>query len=157
MSELSTRLEPDGMDTSATPPASIELNKVYPLSDTTPTPTSSSLLSHSSPSPSSHSPLLSCHGGGRPGVMDLPTETSYTTEENGKINIHVSVTINAGTLAELKKQRAQSRTGTLGGSGMSSLGAAPLSSQPSVHRFAGNTEEDQVIGDAKAGHCCRLM
>ncbi|KAI5721343.1 hypothetical protein M8J77_019516 [Diaphorina citri] len=107
-------------------------------------------------SPATSSPSLSSS---RP-VVDLPTETSYTTEDNGKINIHVSVTINAGTLAELKKQRAQSRTGSLcAGSQLSpeSLGGASPLSSPSVQRFAGNTEEDQVIGDAKAGQCCRLM
>ncbi|KOB72753.1 Protein phosphatase 1 regulatory subunit 16A, partial [Operophtera brumata] len=35
---------------------------------------------------------------------------TYTTDNNGKINVHVTVMINAGTLADLKKQRSQIRT-----------------------------------------------
>lgn len=35
--------------------------------------------------------------------VDLPAEAAYVTDTNGKINIHVSVTINAGTLAGPEK------------------------------------------------------
>ncbi|XP_039285749.1 protein phosphatase 1 regulatory subunit 16A [Nilaparvata lugens] len=60
--------------------------------------------------------------------LPTSTEASYTTtteQSNGKINIHVSVTINAGTLAELKKQRAQNRGGgSLVGGGGDSQSAA---------------------------------
>lgn len=70
-------------------------------------------------------------------------ETSYTTESDGKINIHVSVTINAGTLAELKKQRAQTRAAA----GLLSNSAdMPSDSEAAFNRFAGDTE-DEIVGD----------
>lgn len=70
-------------------------------------------------------------------------ETCYTTESDGKINIHVSVTINAGTLAELKKQRAQTRAAT----GLLTNNAdMPSDSESAFNRFAGDTE-DIIIGD----------
>ena len=100
---------------------------------------------------------------------DLPTETMYSTEDNGKINIHVSVTINASTLAELKKQRAQHRNSSpdislypnfhpvvpaiengIGGGG----GGDP--DTPAVKRFAGNTG-DQLVGDPRTTRCCVLL
>lgn len=93
--------------------------------------------------------------------VELPTEASYTTEGNGKINIHVSVTINAGTLAELKKQRAQNRNSSPDvsvlqqqSSARSSLAGSDLGSS-SVKRFAGNTG-DNVIGDTRVRRCCIL-
>lgn len=92
---------------------------------------------------------------------ELPTEASYTTEGNGKINIHVSVTINAGTLAELKKQRAQNRNSSpdisviqTQSSARSSVTGSEMES-PSVKRFAGNTG-DNIIGDTKVRRCCIL-
>ncbi|KAI5719925.1 hypothetical protein M8J76_016696 [Diaphorina citri] len=148
LNKLTARYEPDGM--AAVTNANTELTKAQSPSDPLSPPSPSLLSTVRSMSPATSSPSLSSS---RP-VVDLPTETSYSTEDNGKINIHVSVTINAGTLAELKKQRAQSRTGSLcAGSQLSpeSLGGASPLSSPS------NTEEDQVIGDAKAGQCCRLM
>lgn len=77
-------------------------------------------------------------------VGDGPAaETCYTTESDGKINIHVSVTINAGTLAELKKQRAQTRAAA----GLLSNSAdMPSDSGAAFNRFAGNTE-DVIVGD----------
>lgn len=91
--------------------------------------------------------------------LELPTEASYTTEGNGKINIHVSVTINAGTLAELKKQRAQNRNSSpdisvlqTQSSVCSSTAGSEVDS-PGVKRFAGNTG-DNVIGDARVRRCC---
>ncbi|XP_022167273.1 protein phosphatase 1 regulatory subunit 16A [Myzus persicae] len=70
-------------------------------------------------------------------------ETCYTTESDGKINIHVSVTINAGTLAELKKQRAQTRAAA----GLLSNSAdMPSDSGAAFNRFAGDTE-DVIVGD----------
>ncbi|XP_073968963.1 myosin phosphatase targeting subunit 75D isoform X2 [Rhodnius prolixus] len=90
--------------------------------------------------------------------IEVPTETSYSTESNGKINIHVSVTINAGTLAELKKQRAQNRTTSPDASSV--LSAASLSDLgilPPVKRFSGDTSEN-VIGDSsKSTRCCVIM
>jgi len=75
---------------------------------------------------------------------DVPAaETCYTTESDGKINIHVSVTINAGTLAELKKQRAQTRAAA----GLLSNSTDMLSdSEAAFNRFAGDTE-DVIVGD----------
>jgi hypothetical protein len=98
-------------------------------------------------------------------VVDVPTEASYSTESNGKINIHVSVTINAGTLAELKKQRAQNRNSSPVDSGgqrsNSIISAGSDHHQPSNHqtnnhlikRFSGDTSEN-VVGDSKARRCC---
>ncbi|XP_054286239.1 protein phosphatase 1 regulatory subunit 16A-like isoform X2 [Macrosteles quadrilineatus] len=100
----------------------------------------------------SDSRLNSEDGKGSP--LELPTEASYTTEGNGKINIHVSVTINAGTLAELKKQRAQNRNSSPDISVIQAQTSARSSvtgsemENPSVKRFAGNTG-DNVIGDTK--------
>ncbi|RZF39693.1 hypothetical protein LSTR_LSTR012147 [Laodelphax striatellus] len=114
-------------------------------------------------------------------TIDLPTSTeaSYTTtaeQSNGKINIHVSVTINAGTLAELKKQRAQNRGGGGGGSVVGGGGEAhaqaansELSRAPDavaegalvkegagagVKRFAGHTADNVMVGDARVRRCC---
>lgn len=94
--------------------------------------------------------------------VDLPTETTYSTEDNGKINIHVSVTINASTLAELKKQRAQHRNS----SPDISLYPTYTPIVPScdiadpevsaVKRFAGNTG-DHLVGDPKTTRCCVLL
>lgn len=70
-------------------------------------------------------------------------ETCYTTESDGKINIHVSVTINAGTLAELKKQRAQTRAAAGLFTNNSDM---PSDSGNVFNRFAGDTE-DVIVGD----------
>uniref|UniRef100_A0A224XMP0 Protein phosphatase 1 regulatory subunit 16a isoform x2 n=1 Tax=Panstrongylus lignarius TaxID=156445 RepID=A0A224XMP0_9HEMI len=90
--------------------------------------------------------------------IEVPTETSYSTESNGKINIHVSVTINAGTLAELKKQRAQNRTTSPDVSSvLSAASLSDLGSLPPVKRFSGDTSEN-IIGDSsKSTRCCVLM
>lgn len=101
--------------------------------------------------------------------LDLPTETSYSTESNGKINIHVSVTINASTLAELKKQRAQHRHSSPDVSIAQALQQSPTSLASDkesleleqvlapVKRFAGNTGTDIVIGDPRNSRCCTLL
>lgn len=93
----------------------------------------------------------------------MPTETTYSTEDNGKINIHVSVTINASTLAELKKQRAQHRNSS------PDISLYPNYHQqivpaiengdsdiPAVKRFAGNTG-DHLVGDPRTTRCCVLL
>lgn len=102
-------------------------------------------------------------------ILDLPTETSYSTESNGKINIHVSVTINASTLAELKKQRAQHRHSSPDVSIAQALQQSPTSLASDkesleleqvlapVKRFAGNTGTDIVIGDPRNSRCCTLL
>ncbi|KAL1129233.1 hypothetical protein AAG570_013762 [Ranatra chinensis] len=86
----------------------------------------------------------------------LAEATSYTTESNGKINIHVSVTINAGTLAELKKQRAQNRNSSPeGGATASDSDSTSNSNLAIVKKYSGDTGE-HIIGDAKARRCCIL-
>lgn len=101
---------------------------------------------------------------GSPAPLDLPAEAAYVTDTNGKINIHVSVTINAGTLADLKKQRASIRNGTVqshsaaanaAGSNGNLLVAADAAGLPPpgcVKRFAGNTSD--VVEDARSRRCC---
>nr|CAD7427177.1 unnamed protein product [Timema monikensis] len=91
-------------------------------------------------------------------LLDLPTNTSYVSEGNGNINIHVSVTINAGTLADLKKQRAQNRNSspdvTANFSPLSSVASSEIqgSPVPAVRRFRGNTEDMMV--EATNKRCC---
>lgn len=80
------------------------------------------------------------------------------------------MTINAGTLADLKKQRASIRNGTVqshsaataaaaaagaassNGSILSAADAAGLPAPGSVKRFAGNTSD--VVEDARSRRCC---
>ncbi len=94
---------------------------------------------------------------------ELPTETTYSTEDNGKINIHVSVTINASTLAELKKQRAQHRNSSpdmsLYPSYHQSIVPCIEGTDPeisTVKRFAGNTG-DHLVADPRTTRCCVLL
>ncbi|KAE8753046.1 hypothetical protein FOCC_FOCC000391 [Frankliniella occidentalis] len=104
---------------------------------------------------------------GSPTPLDLPAEAAYVTDTNGKINIHVSVTINAGTLADLKKQRASIRNGTVQSHSAAAAASAAASSNGSlltatdavglpppgcVKRFAGNTSD--VVEDARSRRCC---
>uniref|UniRef100_A0A2A4J0C6 Uncharacterized protein n=1 Tax=Heliothis virescens TaxID=7102 RepID=A0A2A4J0C6_HELVI len=98
---------------------------------------------------------------------------TYTTDNNGKINVHVTVMINA----DLKKQRAQIRTNgspvessltSTNNHSMNSLSEVlkqdmpvqlnPLSLSPSagtVPRFSGNTSD--VVGDTRSRRCCIIM
>jgi predicted component of type VI protein secretion system len=65
-----------------------------------------------------------------------------TDDDSKKINIHVSVTINAGTLADLKKQRAQIRSSSADMSLTGPEGHPPASlSSLSMNRL------DEVIGE----------
>nr|XP_014283378.1 protein phosphatase 1 regulatory subunit 16A isoform X1 [Halyomorpha halys] len=92
-------------------------------------------------------------------VVEVPTEASYTTESNGKINIHVSVTINAGTLAELKKQRAQNRTSPDISSVVSQATISEVDAPQGfnqVKRFSGEASEN-FIEDGKTRKCCTLF
>ncbi|XP_026472596.1 protein phosphatase 1 regulatory subunit 16A [Ctenocephalides felis] len=107
--------------------------------------------------------------------VEIPTETFSTSDNNGKINVHVTVMINSGTLAELKKQRAQTRQ-----SSEHSSPASPTNSQepglvtdlvpvnaitgtntntsdvsPGVLKFSGNTGE--VVGDSSSHSCCIIL
>ncbi|XP_013146696.1 PREDICTED: protein phosphatase 1 regulatory subunit 12C [Papilio polytes] len=119
---------------------------------------------------------------GRKEVMVTPNQiaitdgstATYTTDNNGKINVHVTVMINAGTLADLKKQRAQIRTNgspvenslhSTTNHSMNSLpegvtkqeGSNQVVQSPSVTvpRFSGHTSE--VVGDTKSHRCCIIM
>jgi hypothetical protein len=85
-------------------------------------------------------------------IAGLPT--SYVTGGNGNINILVSVTINAGTLADLKKQRSQIRNSSPDGmvTGLSPVSSVTSSPMPSVQRFTGDT--DDVVGDPRPKRCC---
>lgn len=87
-------------------------------------------------------------------IAGLPT--SYVTGGNGNINIHVSVTINAGTLADLKKQRSQIRNSSPDGmvTGLSPVSSVASSPMPSVQRFTGDT--DDVVGDPRPKRCCSI-
>ncbi|XP_026762453.2 protein phosphatase 1 regulatory subunit 16A isoform X1 [Galleria mellonella] len=108
-------------------------------------------------------------------ITDGGTAT-YTTDNNGKINVHVTVMINAGTLADLKKQRAQIRTNgspvessvTSNNHSMNSIPEVtkqdmpvqlnPLSmssSSATVTRFSGHTSD--VVGDTRSQRCCVIM
>ncbi|XP_077285869.1 myosin phosphatase targeting subunit 75D isoform X2 [Arctopsyche grandis] len=101
--------------------------------------------------------------------LGLPTETSsathYTSDKNGKINVHVTVMINTGTLADLKKQRAQIRNSSPTESSVISPGSpvdsstathsSPSPVQGDVPRFSGNTGD--VVGDARSNRCCIIM
>ncbi|KAG6444746.1 protein phosphatase 1 regulatory subunit 16A isoform X2 [Manduca sexta] len=101
---------------------------------------------------------------------------TYTTDNNGKINVHVTVMINAGTLADLKKQRSQIRTNgspvesslTSTNHSLSSLpeqskeAPAQLSATSlapaaaaAVPRFSGHTSD--VVGDTRSHRCCIIM
>lgn len=94
-------------------------------------------------------------------ARDGQNETSYTTDANGKINVTVFVTIN-GTLADLKKQRAQIRNSS---TDLNSI-TTPVSSIPesdsglstsplSINRFTGNTGD--VVGDSRPKRCCVIQ
>lgn len=92
-----------------------------------------------------------------------PNENSYTTDVNGKVTVHVVVTINGnGTLADLKKQRMQIRNN----SGDVSTLSSPVNSIPDndsitgpttdVIRFTGETTHENV-GDSKSKRCCVIQ
>lgn len=87
-------------------------------------------------------------------AVGLGQPTSYVTGGNGNINIHVSVTINAGTLADLKKQRSQNRNNSPDGmtTGLSPMSSVTSSPMPSMQRFTGDT--DDVVGDPRPKRCC---
>ncbi|XP_044747546.1 protein phosphatase 1 regulatory inhibitor subunit 16B [Coccinella septempunctata] len=90
-------------------------------------------------------------------------ENSYTTDVNGKVTVHVVVTINGnGTLADLKKQRMQIRNN----SGDVSTLSSPVNSIPDndsatvpttdVVRFTGETTQENV-GYSKSKRCCVIQ
>ncbi|XP_045520219.1 protein phosphatase 1 regulatory subunit 16A isoform X1 [Pieris brassicae] len=100
-------------------------------------------------------------------IADGSTAT-YTTDNNGKINVHVTVMINAGTLADLKKQRAQIRTNgspvesnvTSNNHSLNSISEKQENlilspSSVTVPRFSGHTSD--VVGDTKSHRCCIIM
>ncbi|XP_066247914.1 protein phosphatase 1 regulatory subunit 16A isoform X2 [Euwallacea similis] len=99
-------------------------------------------------------------------------EKSYTTDVNGKVTVHVVVTINGnGTLADLKKQRMQIRNSTSEvsfGNDVVAL-ASPASSidetessiiasanSPDIIRFTGDTTQEN-IEYSKSKRCCVIQ
>ena len=89
-------------------------------------------------------------------------ENSYTTDVNGKVTVHVVVTINGnGTLADLKKQRMQIRNNSSDVNSITSpLGSITDESSPSpvadIVRFTGETAEESV-GYSKSKRCCVIQ
>ncbi|KAL3275790.1 hypothetical protein HHI36_020534 [Cryptolaemus montrouzieri] len=90
-------------------------------------------------------------------------ENSYTTDVNGKVTVHVVVTINGnGTLAELKKQRMQIRNNSGDVSTLSSPvnsiqdNESCLSPSSDVARFTGETTQENV-GYTKSKRCCIIQ
>lgn len=98
-------------------------------------------------------------------LIDGSKEKAYTTDVNGKVTVHVVVTINGnGTLADLKKQRMQIRNSA---SDVSSL-TSPVNSIPDgdvtapstpnnadIVRFTGETEE--AVDYSKSKGCCSVQ
>ncbi|CAH1367447.1 unnamed protein product [Tenebrio molitor] len=84
---------------------------------------------------------------------------SYTTDVNGKVTVHVVVTINGnGTLADLKKQRMQIRNNSSDVNSITSpMGSITDEGSPSpvadIVRFTGETAEESV-GYSKSKRCC---
>ncbi|KAK9887181.1 hypothetical protein WA026_020634 [Henosepilachna vigintioctopunctata] len=100
-------------------------------------------------------------------IMESPLsdskENSYSTDVNGKVTVHVVVTINGnGTLADLKKQRMQIRNNSADVSALSSpVNSIPdndstLNSAAEVIKFTGETTQDNV-GYTKSKRCCIIQ
>ena len=92
-----------------------------------------------------------------------PMYSASADEANGKINIHVSVVF-VKSLADLKKQRAQSRNALhqqssqqqLADSNGHGVNMNATSSNDDFRRFTGNTSE--IIGDTSSDRsCCCIM
>lgn len=97
-------------------------------------------------------------------IMEGTKEKTYSTDVNGKVTVHVVVTINGnGTLADLKKQRMQIRNSN---SDVSSL-SSPVNTTPDgepipgavnntdIVRFTGET--DEVVDYSKSKGCCTVQ
>lgn len=90
-------------------------------------------------------------------------EKTYTTDVNGKVTVHVVVTINGnGTLADLKKQRMQIRNSSNDVNSIASpVGSVTetesnLSPSTDIVRFTGNTTEEN-IEYSKPKRCCIIQ
>lgn len=92
-------------------------------------------------------------------------DSNEVQDSNGNINVIIHVTINSGTLADLKKQRAQNRNSSpeamnsltpisqnLSTTNSSSTIVAGTSSPLSIRRFTGNTAD--MVTDPRTGRCC---
>ncbi|XP_076250708.1 myosin phosphatase targeting subunit 75D [Rhynchophorus ferrugineus] len=91
-------------------------------------------------------------------ILDTKEKT-YTTDVNGKVTVHVVVTINGnGTLADLKKQRMQIRNSNTSpvGSVAESDSSAPNSASTDIIRFTGDTTQENVEY-AKPKRCCVIQ
>lgn len=89
-------------------------------------------------------------------------ESKDLIDVNGKVTVHVVVTINGnGTLADLKKQRMQIRNSSSDANSVTSpLGSITDDSNVSpiadIHRFTGEATEENV-GYAKSKRCCIIL
>lgn len=95
--------------------------------------------------------------------MSESKENTYTTDVNGKVTVHVVVTINGnGTLADLKKQRMQIRNSSGDVSNFSSpINGVPdndssLSPSAEVVKFSGETTQE-TVGYSKSKRCCVIQ
>ncbi|XP_050306434.1 protein phosphatase 1 regulatory inhibitor subunit 16B [Anthonomus grandis grandis] len=103
-------------------------------------------------------------------VLDSKEKT-YTTDVNGKVTVHVVVTINGnGTLADLKKQRMQIRNSTndvsfVGNDSIVSpvcsldegdSNMSPIPNTTDIIKFTGDTTQENVEY-AKAKKCCIIQ
>lgn len=95
-------------------------------------------------------------------VLENTNEKMCTTDVNGKVTVHVVVTINGnGTLADLKKQRMQIRNSTSDITPVCSPEGSeendnfnPITSD--IVRFSGNTTEENV-DYIKPKRCCNIQ
>lgn len=98
-------------------------------------------------------------------LIDGSKEKAYTTDVNGKVTVHVVVTINGnGTLADLKKQRMQIRNSTSDVSSLTSpvnsipdgeVGVPSTPNNTDIVRFTGETEE--AVDYSKSKGCCSVQ
>lgn len=95
-------------------------------------------------------------------LMDTKEKT-YTTDVNGKVTVHVVVTINGnGTLADLKNQRKQIRDSSNDLNSFASPGGSILETESNsspttdIIRFTGTTT-DENIEYSKPKRCCIIQ
>lgn len=95
-------------------------------------------------------------------LMDTKEKT-YTTDVNGKVTVHVVVTINGnGTLADLKNQRKQIRDSSNDLNSFTSPGGSILETESNstptadIIRFTGSTT-DENIEYSKPKRCCIIQ
>lgn len=153
-SEPSPPIQPPVNNNNTKPPAFSTNNNPEPVKD--PDSTALQIIENrKAPEGKDNDSMLENH------VMDTK-ENSYTTDVNGKVTVHVVVTINGnGTLADLKKQRMQIRNNSSDVNSITSpMGSITDETSPSpmtdIVRFTGETAEENV-GYAKSKRCCVIQ